>query len=112
MLDFRQKISLMWMYMRPVLIISGLGTLSVLSSLMLVSAEAMGDTAVMTTIVKVMVLAISCLLFTMLTSKDRRFFYINVGISTRKLTRWAICLDMAVYFLLLTIIILIRNAAA
>ena len=46
------------------------------------------------------------------TSKDRKFFYINVGISTRKLMRWAICLDLAVYFILLVLIIIIRHAAS
>ena len=111
MADSRQKFSLMLMYMRPVLIISGLGSLSAATTLMMVSAEAVGDTAVMVTMLKILVLAISTLLFKMLSSKDRKFFYINVGISTRSLMYRAICLDMAVFIILLTIIILVRHGA-
>lgn len=111
MADSRQKFSLMLMYMRPVLIISGLGSLSAISTLMMVNAEAVGDTAVMVTMLKILVLAISTLLFTMLSSKDRKYFYINVGTSTRSLMRRAICLDMAVFIILLTIIILVRHGA-
>ena len=111
MADSRQKFSLMLMYMRPVLIISGLGSLSAVTTLMMVSAEAVGNTAVMVTMLKILVLAISTLLFKMLSSKDRKFFYINVGISTRSLMCRAICLDMAVFIILLTIIILVRHGA-
>ena len=112
MLDSRQKLSLMVMYMRPVLIASGLATLSAISTLMLVSPQAVSDTALMLSPLKIIILAICTLLFTMLSSKDRKFFYINVGISTRKLMRWAICLDLAVYFILLVLIIIIRHAAS
>lgn len=110
MLDFRQKFSLMLMYMRPVLIVSGLGTLSSSTLLMMVRPETMDDLAASITILKILILAISTLLFTLMSSKDRKFFYINAGISTKALMRRGILLDMLVYFLLLTLIMTIRHA--
>ena len=110
MLDFRQKIFLMLMYMRPVLIISGLGTLSASGTLIMVGVDTMKDVALSLVILKLLILAISVLLFTLMSSKDRKFFYINVGVSTRKLTRMAVILDLAVFFVLLTLIFVLRYA--
>lgn len=110
MLTIRQKFTLMLMYMRPVLIVSGLGTLSALSALSMMSVNAMKDNALPLTILKIVILAISTLLFTMMSSKDRKFFYINIGISTKKLMRGAIVLNMLAYFVLLTLTMVIRYA--
>ncbi len=98
------------MYMRPVLIVSGLGTLSALSALSVMSVNAMKDNALPLTILKIVILAISTLLFTLMSSKDRKYFYINIGISTKKLMRGAIVLDMLAYFVLLTLTMVIRYA--
>lgn len=112
MLTIRQIFSLMLMYMRPVLIVSGLGTLSALGALTMMSVEAMKNNILPLTILKIIILAISVLLFTMMSSKDRKFFYINIGISTKKLMRLAIVLDMLAYFVLITLIIVIRYAVS
>lgn len=112
MLTTRQKFSLMLMYMRPVLIISGLGTLSAISALSVMSVSAMKDNALPLTILKIIILAISTLLFTLMSSKDRKYFYINIGISTKKLMRLAIVLDMLAYFVMITLIIVIRHAVS
>lgn len=110
MLNTRQKFSLMLMYMRPVLIVSGLGTLSAISALSVMSVQAMKDNVLPMTILKIIILAISTLLFTQMSSKDRKYFYINIGISTKKLMRRAIVLDMLAYFVLLTLTMVIRYA--
>ncbi len=110
MLTTRQKFSLMLMYMRPVLIVSGLGTLSAISALSVMSVQAMKDNVLPMTILKIIILAISTLLFTLMSSKDRKYFYINIGISTKKLMRRAIVLDMLAYFVLLTLTMVIRYA--
>ena len=110
MLNTRQKFSLMLMYMRPVLIVSGLGTLSAISALSVMSVSAMKGNALPMTILKIIILAISTLLFTLMSSKDRKYFYINIGISTKKLMRRAIVLDMLAYFVLLTLTMVIRYA--
>ena len=96
--------------MRPVLIVSGLGTLSAISALTMMSVEAMKDNVLPMTILKIIILAISTLLFTLMSSKDRKYFYINIGISTKKLMRGAIVLDMLAYFVLLTLTMVIRYA--
>ena len=98
------------MYMRPVLIVSGLGTLSAISALTMMSVEAMKDNVLPMTILKIIILAISTLLFTLMSSKDRKYFYINIGILTKKLMRGAIVLDMLAYFVLLTLTMVIRYA--
>lgn len=110
MLNTRQKFSLVLMYMRPVLIVSGLGTLSAISALSVMSVSAMKGNALPMTILKIIILAISTLLFTQMSSKDRKYFYINIGISTKKLMRRAIVLDMLAYFVLLTLTMVIRYA--
>lgn len=96
--------------MRPVLIVSGLGTLSAISALSVMSVSAMKGNALPMTILKIIILAISTLLFTQMSSKDRKYFYINIGISTKKLMRRAIVLDMLAYFVLLTLTMVIRYA--
>ena len=98
------------MYMRPVLIVSGLGTLSAISALSVMSVSAMKGNALPMTILKIIILAISTLLFTLMSSKDRKYFYIDIGISTKKLMRGAIVLDMLAYFVLLTLTMVIRYA--
>lgn len=110
MLDNRQKFSLMFMYMRPVLIISGLGSISAVATMMMVSTQSMAGTAGALTVLKILLVSISSLLFTMMSSKDRKFFYINVGISTRKLMTMAIILDLSVFFLMMILIIIVRHA--
>lgn len=112
MLTTRQIFALMSMYMRPVLTVSGLGTLSALGTLTMVSMEAMKDSILPLTLLKIIILAISTLLFTLLSSEDRKFFYINIGISTKKLMRLAIVLDMLAYFILITLIIVTRYAVS
>lgn len=100
----------MLMYMKPVLIVSGLGSLSAWGTLILVGTPAMQDTAMILTVLKSLIVAISTLLFTLLSSRDMKFFYINIGISTRTLMIWAVVLDLTVYFIVMTLIISIRHA--
>ena len=76
----------------------------------MVGVDTMKDVALSLVILKLLILAISVLLFTLMSSKDRKFFYINVGVSTRKLTRMAVILDLAVFFVLLTLIFVLRYA--
>ena len=69
------------MYMKPVLIVSGLGSLSAWGTMMIVGTHAMKDTAIILTVLKGLTVAITTILFTLLSSRDMKFFYINVGIS-------------------------------
>ena len=98
------------MYMKPVLIVSGLGSLSSWGTMMIVGTHAMKDTAIILTVLKGLTVAITTILFTLLSSRDMKFFYINVGISTRKLMIWAIILDMIIYLIVLTLILVISHA--
>lgn len=109
MISLRQKIKLTITYTRPVLIITGLGSLSAAMLLCMISKGNL-TTAFNTAIVlKLVITAIATLLFNMLTSKDQDYFYINIGLHPSKLLRWAILADILVFLILSTLIILIRN---
>lgn len=99
-------------YTRPSMIISGVGSLAAFLLLSSVSIGSLSDTVMTATILKLLITAISFILLRMLASKDRDYFYINVGIHPRILMRWSISLDVAVYFAGCILITLIRNVIA
>lgn len=103
---------LMALYARPVLIISGTGSTLALLLMMSVSISSLTDTMMTATILKILITAISALLFRMLASKDREYFYINVGVHPKLLLKWAISLDAAAYIVLSILIIVIRHGIA
>lgn len=109
MISGRQKIKLMAMYARPVLIISGLGSISAATLMIMISIERLTTGFTTATVLKLVILAIATLLFKMLTSKDQEFFYINIGLHPSRLLRWAILIDLAIFFILCTLIMIIRH---
>ena len=110
MLTDKQKFELMRMYMRPVLVLSGLASLSALGVLLGVGKESLLTTAVITTFIKLLVLAFSILLFLIMRDDSSKFFYINLGFSEKKLMGWAVSFDLAVYFSVMTLILILRYA--
>ena len=109
MISTKQKIKLTITYTLPVLIISGLGSLSASMLLCMISKEGLTTAFITATVLKLVITAIAALLFRMLTSKDQEFFYINIGLHPFKLLRWAIMADISMYLILSTLIIVIRN---
>lgn len=112
MISSRQKIKLTITYALPVLIISGLGSLSASMLLCMISKEGLTTAFITATVLKFVITAIASLLFKMLTSRDQDYFYINIGLHPSKLLTWAILADMVMYFILSILIIVIRNAIA
>ena len=109
MISGRQKIKLMAMYARPVLIISGLGSISAAMLMIMISIERLRMAVTTGMVLKSVILAIATLLFKMLTSKDQEFFYINLGLHPSRLLRWAILTDLVMYLIICTLIIIIRH---
>ncbi len=99
-------------YTRPSLIVSGAGTIIAFLFMASVSIGSLSDFVMLATVLKLLIIAISFLLLRILASKDRDYFYINVGIHPRILMRWSISLDVAVYFAGCILITLIRNVIA
>ncbi len=110
MLTGKQKFALMWMYMRPVLTVSGLGSISAFMVLVIASVGVLGDFATVLTVLKVILLLMSLVLFSDKRNSSVKYFYINLGVSVKKLTVWAVALDLAVYFIILIMILTIRYA--
>ncbi len=99
-------------YTRPSLTVSGIGSIVAFMFMAKVSIGSLSDFIMLATVLKLLIIAISFLLLRILASKDRDYFYINVGIHPRILMRWSISLDVAVYFAGCILITLIRNVIA
>jgi hypothetical protein len=102
------KYSLMWMYMRPVLSVSGFVSICVFGFLLLTSADELVVAAVILSVIKLFVLALCTLLFCFMRSDSTRYFYINLGIPVKKLILLAVGLDLALFFACLVLIAVVR----
>ena len=109
MMTDRQKLKLMATYARPFLIISGLGSISAMLTLAMVGKGSMTGSFFAMTFLKLVISAIALILFKLLTSKDQEFFYINIGLHPRLLVRWAVAIDLKLYFSICIFIIVFRN---
>ncbi len=109
MITIKEKLRLMSMYARPYFTVSGLGTLSAVASLALVGKGSVTGTFISLTALKGVVMAISLILFKLLESKEQAYFYINIGLHTSLLLRWAVIIDIISYLILCTSLIIIRN---
>lgn len=110
MLTDKQKFELMRMYMRPVLVLSGLASFSALGVLLGVGIESLVTTAVIVSFIKLLVLVFSILLYLILRDDSSKFFYINLGLSEKKLIGWTVSFDLAVYFSVMILILILRYA--
>ena len=110
MLTNRQKLQLMRMYMRPALIISGLGSISALAFLIISDMETLADMAMFLSMLKLAILGSGILLSLSMQRPEKKYFYINLGTSPKQLILWGVALDLAIYFATLLIIILVRYA--
>lgn len=112
-LNVKHKAHLVMMYARGVLTVSGIVSLSVFI------AAAMEDEGGTPLVSLVAVLSLMKLCVTGVTvfvknrlfpDGDSIFFYVNLGLSPRRMTVAAVLLDLAVYAVVLTLIIVIKNA--
>ena len=110
MLTNRQKLQLMRMYMRPALIVSGLGSIVALVFLTISDLETLADMAMFLSMLKLAILGSGILLSLSMQRPEKKYFYINLGTSPKQLIIWGIALDLAIYFAILLIIILVRYA--
>ena len=110
MLTNRQKLQLMRMYMRPALIISGQGSISAFAFLAISDLETLADMAMFLSMLKLAILGSGILLSLSMQRLEKKYFYINLGTSPKQLIIWGIALDLAIYFAILLIIILVRYA--
>ena len=110
MLTNRQKLQLMRMYMRPALIISGLGSISAFVFLAISDLETLADMAMFLSMLKLAILGSGILLSLSMQRPEKKYFYINLGTSPKQLIIWGVALDLAIYFAILLIIILVRYA--
>ena len=110
MLTNRQKLQLMRMYMRPALIISGLGSISAFAFLTISDWETLADMAMFLSMLKLAILGSGILLSLSMQKPEKKYFYINLGTTPKQLMLWGVTLDLAIYFAILLIIILVRYA--
>ncbi len=112
-LSIKQKASLTAMYARNFLMVSGICSLSAFIALAVMDADRAGLAAMvgMLSLMKLFLTGILVLLKMLDRGRgDREFFYINLGLYPRRMTAAAVILDLAVYAVGLTVIILIKNA--
>ena len=98
------------MYMRPALIISGMGSVSAFSFLVISDMESLTEMAMFLSMLKLAILGSGILLSLSMQRPEKKYFYINLGTSPKQLIIWGIALDLAIYFAILLIIILVRYA--
>ncbi len=108
MLSTRQKISLMCMYMRPVLVVSGFVSIFALLILATVSMELLSDVAFFISFIKMFILVLCIILFINMRSNSSKFFYINLGVPVKKLLLWGVASDLGVFYAGLIIILIVR----
>ena len=109
-LSIKRKARLTAMYARNFLMVSGISSLSAFIALAVMDADRAGLAAMagMLSLMKLFLTGILVLL--KMLDRDREFFYINLGLYPRRMTAAAVILDLAVYTVGLTVIILIKNA--
>lgn len=112
MISDSHKLKLMAIYTRPILIISGTGSLAIFALLANVSLNSLIVTTITATMFKMVITALAAILFRMMVSKDRDYFYINIGLHPSKLLKWSICSDYTVYLAICIFIIVIRHVIA
>ena len=101
------------MYARNFLMVSGICSLSAFIALAVMDADRAGLAAMvgMLSLMKLFLTGILLLLKMLDRSRgDRKFFYINLGLYPSRMMVAAVLLDLAVYAVILTVIILIKNA--
>lgn len=96
-------------YTGPYLMISGAGTFAVLLLTAVTAKENLIATVSIASVLKILICAITVLLFRMIGAKHLEWFYINIGLHPRKLLKWAISADAAVYITACTMIIILKN---
>lgn len=112
-LSIKQKASLTAMYARNFLMVSGICSLSAFIALAAMDADRAGLAAMagMLSLMKLFLTGILLLLRMLDRGRgDREFFYINLGLYPHRMTAAAVILDLTVYAVGLTVIILIKNA--
>ena len=110
MLTNRQKLQLMRMYMRPALIISSMGSISAFSFMAISDLETLADMAMFLSMLKLAIIGSGILLSLSMQRPEKKYFYINLGTSPKQLILCGVALDLAIYFAILLIIILVRYA--
>ena len=108
MLTAGQKFSLMCMYMRPVLIVSGAGSFAAFVLTAIAGTEILGTAAVIASFLKLFILAASVILLKMFGQDSQKFFYINLGVPVKKLLLWGVAFDLGIFFAGLIIILVLR----
>ena len=98
------------MYMRPALIISGMGSVSAFSFLVISDMESLAEMAMFLSMLKLAILGSGILLSLSMQRPEKKYFYINLGTSPKQLILWGVALDLAIYLATLLIIILVRYA--
>lgn len=67
------------------------------------------ETLMALSILKIIVAAMTLVLFNYITPKNEKFFYINLGLHPRILKRYSVILDFGTFYLISILIILIKN---
>ena len=98
------------MYMRPALIISGLGSIIAFAFITISDLETLTELAMFLSTLKLALLGAGILLSLSMQRPEKKYFYINLGTSPKQLIIWGVALDLAIYFAILLIIILVRYA--
>lgn len=113
MLSSKQKLCLTVSYSSGFLTVSGVVNLSAFIAVAAMDTDKSGTIsfAAMLLLVKLFLTGILVLLKRLDRSgSDRGFFYINLGLYPSRMMVAAVLLDLAVYAVILTVIILIKNA--
>jgi hypothetical protein len=110
MLTHKQKIRLILMYMRPALIISGLGSISAFSFMAISDMETLTELAMFLSTLKLAILGTGILFVLSMEKQEKKYFYINLGTSPKQLILWGTVMDLVIYFTVLPLIILVRHA--
>ena len=113
MLSFKQKLCLTALYAKSFLTVSGIVSLSSFIAVAAMDADKSetASVAVMLSLVKLFLPGILVLLKRLdRGGSDRGFFYINLGLYPSRMMVAAALLDLAVYVVVLTLIIVIKNA--
>ena len=108
MLTTGQKFSLMCMYMRPVLMVSGLGSFAAFVLMAIAGTEILGTAAVIASFLKMFILVASVVLLKMFRQDSQKFFYINLGVPVKKLLLWGTAFDLGIFYAGLIIILFVR----
>lgn len=113
MLSFKQKLCLTALYAKSFLTVSETVSLSSFIAVAAMDADKSetASVAVMLSLVKLFLTGILVLLKRLdRGGSDRGFFYINLGLYPSRMMVAAVLLDLAVYVVVLTLIIVIKNA--